>query len=170
MKALNFKAILLCSVLAMAPVLFSCSSDDDDDEKTAPAYAPGTVERPYTPTEAINAVSSLTWTSNTEFDSTDEVYVKGIISRVTNNGYYSDTGIFGNASFYISDDGSENNEFYCFRVLYLGNKKYTEGRDIQVGDEVVICGKLTNYKGNTPETVTGQAYLYSLKLGGSKAK
>jgi hypothetical protein len=31
-----------------------------------------------------------------------------------------------------------------------------------VGDEVVICGKLVNYKGNTPETVANKSYIYSL--------
>ena len=30
-----------------------------------------------------------------------------------------------------------------------------------MGDEVIICGKLTNYKG-TPETASKQAYIYSL--------
>ena len=30
------------------------------------------------------------------------------------------------------------------------------------GAEVIIYGKLMNYKGNTPETVSGKAYLYSL--------
>ena len=31
-----------------------------------------------------------------------------------------------------------------------------------MGDEVVICGELMNYRGNTPETVSNAAYLYSL--------
>ncbi len=54
-------------------------------------------------------------------------------------------------------------EFYCFRVLYLGNKKFESGQtDIKVGDEVIIYGQLMNYKGNTPETVSGKAFLYSL--------
>jgi exonuclease VII large subunit len=30
------------------------------------------------------------------------------------------------------------------------------------GDEIIICGKLVNYKGNTPETVANQSYIYSL--------
>lgn len=34
--------------------------------------------------------------------------------------------------------------------------------DIKVGDEVIVCGKLMNYKNNTPETVSGGAYLFSL--------
>ena len=49
-----------------------------------------------------------------------------------------------------------------FRTLYLGNEKYTGGENIKVGDEVVICGKVTNYKGNTPETAANESFLYSL--------
>ena len=126
----------------------------------------GTLADPYTPLGAVNAVKDLTWTSNTEYESTDEVYVKGKISRIASGGTFTEGGTYGNASFYISEDGTEKDEFYCFRVLYLGNKKFEAGQtDIKVGDEVVICGKLMNYKGNTPETVSGKAYLYSLNSG-----
>ncbi len=33
---------------------------------------------------------------------------------------------------------------------------------IKVGDEVVIYGKLVNYRGNTPETQQNESYIYSL--------
>ena len=126
----------------------------------------GTEGNPYTVAQALDAVKDLTYTSNTDYESTDDVYVKGKISRIPSGGTYTEGGTYGNASFYISDDGTESNEFYCFRILYLGNKKFEEGQtDIKVGDEVVICGKLMNYKGNTPESVSGKAYLYSLNGG-----
>ena len=126
----------------------------------------GTVDNPYTVAQALDAVKDLTWTSNSDYESTDEVYVKGKISRIPSGGTFTEGGTYGNASFYISDDGTETSEFYCFRVLYLGYKKFEEGQtDIKVGDEVVICGKLMNYKGNTPETVSGKAYVYSLNSG-----
>ena len=132
------------------------------------ASGSGTLADPYNPLGAINAVKGLTWTSNTEYESTGEVYVKGKISRIASGGTYTEGGTFGNASFYISEDGAEKDEFYCFRVLYLGNKKFEAGQtDIKVGDEVVVYGKLMNYRNNTPETVSGSAYLYSLNDGGS---
>ena len=116
----------------------------------------GTVDNPYTVAQALDAVKGLTWTSNTDYESTDDVYMKGRISRIESKGTFTEGGTYGNASFYISDDGAEKNEFYCFRILYLGNTKFAEGQtDIKVGDDVVICGKLMNYKGNTPETVAG---------------
>ena len=134
------------------------------------AKGDGTLNNPYNPLGAAQAVSGLTWTSNTEYDKTDNVYVKGKISRIANKGTYTDGGTYGNASFYISEDGTESGEFYCFRVLYLNNTKYNEYTgekvDIKVGDEVVIYGKLMNYRGNTPETVAGEAHLYSLNSGG----
>ena len=126
------------------------------------AKGTGTQNDPYNAVAAANAVKNLSWTSNTEYEKTGEVYVKGKISRIASNGTFGQSGDYGNASFYISDDGSENNEFYVFRTLYLGNAKYTSGTDIKVGDEVIICGKLMNYKGNTPETVANESYIYSL--------
>lgn len=136
--------------------------DGGDNTPAGGAKGNGSLQSPYNPLGAINAVKDLTWTSNTDYQKTDNVYVKGKISRIANNGTYSASGTYGNASFYISEDGTEADEFYCYHVLYLGNQKYASGTDIKVGDEVIICGKLMNYRGNTPETVNNEAYLYSL--------
>ncbi len=122
----------------------------------------GTLAHPYSAAEACAAVKNLTWTSNADYESTGEVYVKGIISRIASRGTYSEGGSYGNASFFIKDKGGDQ-EFYCFRVYYLGNQPYQEWQgDIKEGDEVIICGKLMNYQGNTPETVAAKAYLYSI--------
>ncbi|MBO6028474.1 MAG: BACON domain-containing protein, partial [Bacteroidales bacterium] len=126
----------------------------------------GTQADPYNVAAARNAVKDFTWTSNDVYDKTGTVYVKGKISRIADNGTYGQSGTYGNATFYISDDGKESNELYCYRLLYLGNVKYTSGTDIKVGDEVIICGELMNYRGNTPETVANAAYLYSLNSSG----
>lgn len=120
----------------------------------------GTKEKPYSASAAIDYVSSLP--ADTE---TGPVYLKGIVSSVVTT--YEASGNYGNATFYISDDGSTTApQFYVYQTLYLGNKKWTSGKpDIKVGDEVIICGKLMNYRGNTPETVSGKAYLYALNGG-----
>ena len=132
-----------------------------EDPNTTPT-GKGTADDPYNVVAAINAVANLTWTSSDDYQSTDVVYVKGKISSIVDKGTFTDSGTFGNASFHISTDGTSVNDFYAYRILYLGNKHFKSGQtDIKVGDEVVICGKLMNYKGNTPETASG-AYLYSL--------
>ena len=117
----------------------------------------GTVDNPFNCVAAIAFASSLAEDEESEND----VYIKGIVSSIEENFGTQ----YGNATYYISDDGSENNQFYVFRSLYLDNKKYTSGDLLNVGDEVIVCGKVTNYKGNTPETVTNKSYLYSWKKG-----
>lgn len=118
----------------------------------------GTLENPFNAVAANNYAASLPADAVSEKD----IYIKGKIASIKEN--Y--TTNFGNASFYISEDGTNTNTFYVFRTLYLNNVKYTEGTLPQVGDDVIICGKVTNYKGNTPETMQNQSYLYSLKSNG----
>ena len=127
--------------------------------------APGSLAKPFTPAEA-NAFCMTLGEGKT---SEDDYYVKGKIVSYASNGEFGTQ--YGNASFYISVDGAEASEkFYVFRTLYLGNVKYSDDswKKPAVGDEVVICGKLTLYKdtknGNVlvPETAANKSYLYSL--------
>lgn len=127
------------------------------------AKGTGTLEDPYNPAGIAAAVANLTWTSTTDYQTTDPVYVKGKISKIAEKGTFTEGGTYGNATFYITETGEETGtEFYAYRILYLNNKKFASGQtDIKKGDEVVIYGKMMNYRGNTPETASG-CYLYSL--------
>lgn len=122
------------------------------------ATGDGTKDHPYNSVAANKYTSSLA--SGAESDK--DIYIKGKVVSVKEQ--YGTQ--FGNATFYISDDGKADNQFYVFRALYLDNKKYASGATLNPGDEVVVCGKVTNYMGNTPETVQGKAYLVSLKSNG----
>ncbi len=123
------------------------------------AKGTGTLADPYNPAGAAAYASSL----GADVESSNDVYIKGKISKIATNGTYTDGGSYGNASFYIADVSDGTGEFYVFRALYLGNKKFASGNtDIKVGDEVIVCGKVVNYKGNTPETAANKSYLYSL--------
>ncbi len=116
----------------------------------------GSLENPFNAAAANAAAKALA--SDAILD--NPVYIKGIISNVKEQF----SAQYGNATFYISDDGKTTSaQFYCFRVLYLDNRQWTTSdATLKVGDEVVIYGKLTNYRGNTPETLQNEAYLYSL--------
>ena len=101
-----------------------------------------------------------------ENETAGPVYIKGIISQIVEP-YGTE---FGNATYYISADGTfdsedSGNQFYIFRSLYLNNESYTSGDNISVGDEVVVYGMVQNYYGNTPETQKNQSYLYSWTKG-----
>ncbi|MCQ2176603.1 MAG: BACON domain-containing protein [Bacteroidales bacterium] len=118
----------------------------------------GSKEHPYLASEA-NAVA-LALADGQE--SSQAYYVKGFVKKF---GSKHESGIkdFGNALFYITDDASgEGLDFYCYQVYYLGGQRFTSLDQINVGDEVIVYGKITNY-GGTAETVgKGAAYIYSL--------
>ena len=133
--------------------------DKGEDTIDKPAGS-GTQADPYNAAGVIAYIKTLAADDPT----TTDIWVKGIISQVTTT--FEASGTYGNATFYISGDGSTTaeNQFYCFQTYYLGNKKWTSGNpDVKVGDEVIICGKVVYYKGDTPETVSkGGSYIYSL--------
>ena len=138
-----------------APYDYPGTGGGNTDQPTGEATGTGTAEDPFNCLAAINYTSAL----DADVESTDDIYIKGKIVSIEEE--YTTT--YGNASFTISEDGTSSNTFKVWRALYIGNQKYTEGQDqIKVGDEVVVCGKVVNYKGNTPETSQGKAYLYSL--------
>lgn len=126
---------------------------------TGQATGDGSKENPFNSVAANQMASKLASGEKTD----KQYYIKGKVVSVKE----AFSAQFGNASFYISDDGKEDNKFYVFRTLYLNNEKWTEGKtNVAVGDEVVVCGSLVNYMGNTPETVQGETYLVSLKSNG----
>ncbi len=131
------------------------NSDGDTTPDDGEATGDGTKENPFNSVAANKYTSSLA----ADVNSDKEIYIKGKVVSVKEQ--YGTQ--YGNATFYISDDGKEDNQFYVYRALYLDNKKYTEGTNIKAGDEVVVCGLVVNYKGNYPETVKEEAYLVSLK-------
>lgn len=136
-------------------------------EKTVtPAANDGSQAHPFTVAEVRDFIDGLKGAV-----SENEVYVAGKIASIANNGQFSAS--FGNASFFISDDGqASSDQFEAYRVLYLGRKKWVEGdATIKVGDDVVICGKVKLYSPSNGDPVyeTHQSnadnyngYLYSL--------
>lgn len=126
---------------------------------TGQATGDGSKENPFNSVAANQMASKLASGAKTD----KQYYIKGKVVSVKE----AFNAQFGNASFYISDDGKAEGQFLVFRTLYLGNEKWTEDKpNVAVGDEVVVCGSLTNYMGNTPETVQGETYLVSLKSNG----
>ena len=135
------------------------------------AAGPGSRLRPFNADEAIAFImNNLAEGEITD----DEYYIEGEIVKVAKETDYFNAQ-YGNASFYVAtDDDPANDQFYIFRTLYFGNRKWVEGdTQIKVGDQVVVCGRLTKYKdknGNIiPETFNGKIdgvsytpYLYSL--------
>lgn len=155
------KSILSLMVLAIAGLGFT-GCDDVPMPYNQPNIKPGTPSEvtpqgsgtaadPYNVAKALEVVSALEANAQT----VSEIYVKGAVKEIREI-----DPSYGNATYYITDDGK--NQIYIYRSKYLGNTKFTSSDQLSVGDSVVVCGKFTNYSGNTPETVTNGSYLYSL--------
>ena len=126
------------------------------------AIGNGTLENPFNAVGAFIYACSLPINEESE----ESVYIKGKVLSIKEQ-FDSQ---YGNATFYISDDGTINNSFYVYRTYYLGNRKFSEGdRPIQEGDEILIYGKVIIWSNGTryvPETSQNSSYLVSVNGAG----
>lgn len=124
-----------------------------DPAGEAPEPAPGvdpagdgTLASPYNVAKALEVTNALAADATTA----TEFYVKGIITSIDE----IDTGTYGNATYSIADV-ENGTAFKIFHGYWLGGAKFTAADQLQAGKEVVVLGKLLNYKGNTPEMAQG---------------
>lgn len=158
-KLTNYNGTLEMATGNSIVSLNSTTSGGTDQPTTGDAAGNGTETSPYNVKGIIAYTSALAADAATA----EAVYFQGIVCSTKD---ISPT--YGNASFYISDDGKDTGDkFYVFRCLGLGNKAITAADEVQVGDKVVICGKVVNYYGNTPETVQKEAYIVKLERNGA---
>lgn len=116
----------------------------------------GTQSLPYNVIGAFNAVKNLKSGEITDKD----IYIKGYVVKVDKSSFSSD---YGNIDYYISDDVEGLSScFYIYRGLGLNKKKFASADDVQIGDEVVVCGKITNFRG-TIEYEKNKNWLVSIK-------
>ncbi len=121
----------------------------------------GTLNSPYN----VAAIVALINEMEAGVESTQEYYVKGKVLAVKTD--EATISQYGNHTFTIVDEGTSSPVFTAFQVYGPDKKKFTSVDDIKVGDEVIVCGKVVNYRGNTPETVgKGAAYVVSINGSG----
>ena len=159
------KAIKQMLALIIAAFSFASCSDvpmpfgiftEDENIMLEGGTGSGTAEDPFNVIAAINYVKNLTGSTSTE-----EIYIKGKVVSITEN--YGTQ--YGNATFYISDDGTSTNMFRLYRAWYLNNEKYSSPTDplLSKGDDVVVCGRVRG--GAISSSIEKGAYLYSLTKG-----
>lgn len=106
--------------------------------------------------DPYNVAGALAYIQTLSADDKPEalVYTKGVISEVVQ------LGTLGSIQFKMQDK-NVNNSLLVYYCNNLGNVPFKAQTDLKVGDEVIVCGKVVNYGGNTPEYNAG-AYLVSL--------
>ncbi len=117
------------------------------------------------PAEAIDVLQARAICAGLEAGATTgtKYYVMGYVKKLHNN-HASGVSGFGNATFYMENVNGANSEedFLAFQVYGLNGEEITDPNVVAVGDFVVVYGELTNYMGNTYETVgKGAAYIWN---------
>lgn len=105
-----------------------------------------TLETAYTPEKCVELIN------DEKNDLSKQVYIKGKISQMPEGAISTS---YGNATFYISSDGSESaQQFEIFRGYWFKGEKFTAEDQLKLGDEVVYYGSMTKYN-ETYETNAG---------------
>ena len=156
------------SVLMAAMAAFTFSSCEDvpapytmpEKPETPGTGDAGTPEGTGTATDPFNIAGAIKYIEDGG-SSTAEMYVKGKVVSVNAGSYDAN---YGSLKYYISDDGTSNNQFYVYNGYAGPNRTKFTGEDaLKAGDEVVICGQLIEYSG-TKEFQTGN---YIVTLNGN---
>ena len=88
-------------------------------------------------------------------DMSKEVYTKGIIREIKS----LNTAQYQRAQYWIGDDTTED-LIQVYNGYYIGGADFTADDQIKVGDEVIVCGRLTLY--NTTYEIDANNFIYSL--------
>ena len=149
MAALTFSFTSLTSCEDVpAPYEIPGENGGEPDEPETPAVEPagtGTLADPFNVAGAIKYIEN-------GGDENTEVYVKGKVVSVQAGSFDAQ---YGSLKYYISDDGTETNQFLVYNGYAGPNRTKFSGEDaLKQGDEVVVCGKLVNYNGTKEFTMS----------------
>lgn len=159
------KFIYSCLFLAMAAITFSSCEDvpapyNMPNEPETPEVQPTGTGTAADPFNVAGVVKYIDEGGSAE----TEVYVKGKVVSVVQGSFDAN---YGSLKYYISEDGTPNNQFYVYNGYAGPNRTKFSGEDaLKQGDEVVICGKVDSYNGTKEFLVNN--YIVSLNgVGGT---
>lgn len=127
---------------AQGAQLVSLNGSEYPREIQPAAEGEGTGRSPYNVRRALEVITS------DDCPETD-VYIKGVVCSISEIG-----GSYGNATYYIQDEGYRYDKLYVYRGKGLDGANMTAS-SLKVGDEVVIYGQVVYYNNSTPEVTTG---------------
>ena len=165
---------LFKSMMAVAIAAFTFAACDDVPEPynnpyngivIVPEVQDADPEGTGTQTDPFNVAAALAKCKEAgETATSEEFYCKGYVTTITEI-----SAQFGNATFKIADSKEGGTELTVYRAKGPGKADVKDENLVKLGDEVVICGKLVNFKSNTPEFTQG-CYIVSIngKGGGEE--
>ena len=118
------------------------SIEGGTDTPIGEATGTGTATDPYNVAAALGVIKGLQESTSASASYTsDEVYVKGRVSEI------GKLGTSGGLIYYISDDGTTSNQLEIYYGNYLNGAAFTSASQLTLNDEVIVNGKLKNYRG-----------------------
>ena len=120
-------AISVSSATTIKAVAYAGGSDHSN--VATAIYHICSADNPYTVAQALAAPTPGS-----------DIYVQGTISKIDEV-----STSYGNATYYISDDGTTTEQIKVYHGKYLDNAAFTAEDQIQVGDIVKIKGNLAVY-------------------------
>ena len=142
---LAYETTYTISVVACPTDRKYTKSDPSDPVTVTTGIRKGALSNPYTVAEAIDAVKAVG-----KDKKIDDVHVTGIVSQIDEI-----STEHGNATYFISDDGTTGAQFRISRGYYLEGANFTSQDQLQVGDKVTVLGSILWYQGETPEMANG---------------
>lgn len=119
-----------------------------------PTEVKGTIATPYAPNELVAEMMAGAVPAT-------DIYVRGKVSKVKEI-----SASYGNATFWITDDGvhpdDDKKAFQVYRAKDFGLANITDENLLKVGDVVTILGAVTVYGGTTPETQQNKAQILAV--------
>lgn len=142
-------------------VTVTVSVEPVDDETYKPVSKEFTVNiydpKGLTAGNPLTAAEAYDRIKDGDYDSDVSYYVSGIVTRFQGADIMSDNTSY---RYYFSADGTATKEMLSYGGKGLNNVAFASADDLQVGDDIVVCGPMTLYS-SQPEMNSGN-YIYSL--------
>lgn len=152
MRFLMKKSIFLATILSC--LCFGLLFQATKQTQFEPVHASSTYDHAGTIDDPFTVKDALTKCAETGTVASPEFVARGIVCHINE---IQTTGFYLNATYFISDDGSRNNELEVYRGFYIDGAGWSDetAKELTVGKVVTVQGSLINYKGNTKEFTTG---------------
>ena len=165
-KYLFLTVLLLASAIVVAGVqgitsVMGMGNSEEESTEYRQLY-----EKALTVGQAVEVCESVG-----EQQTSDAYYVRGTVSSVTINSNYGTATVILSETSYDKDSGEEKTtDFQLYQLSSFNGESFTSENMVQVGDEVIACGPLVNYKGTTPEMNKGYLVAVNGSLGWSSGE
>ena len=164
-KYLFLTVLLLASAIVVAGVqgitsVMGMGNSGEESTEYRQLY-----EKALTVGQAVEVCQSVGTTQTS-----DVYYVRGTVSSVTINSNYGNATVILSETSYDKETGEEKTtDFQLYQLSSFNGESFTSENMVQVGDEVIACGPLVNYKGTTPEMNKGYLVALNGSLGWSSS-